>query len=229
MTLKSVRLNNQLHEVLEFNSDFLLIRSKEGFIDTTIASILIGNSKILDVISSSTEILIQPNNGVSLAKIVKEIDGMNSVGEQPNNLLMPVSFQESDDWKNIIKATGIEREKYLEKLLALTFQVSMTGFMPGFVYCEGLENQMHCPRKSNPIINQLPNALAVGGPYLGMYSFPSPAGWQIIGQFGCSIFLKDTLPPTLLKPGDGISLKEVSQEEIDELIYNETSIIEYNG
>ena len=39
----------------------------------------------------------------------------------------------------------------------------MLGFLPGFLYLSGLDDQLHCPRKDNPSLNVPAGAVGIGG------------------------------------------------------------------
>ena len=82
----------------------------------------------------------------------------------------------------------------------------MFGFLPGFVYLQMLPDELQVPRKESPTARTQPNAFAIGGPYAGVYSLPSPAGWNVIGQLQESLLQTDQLPPVSLRPGDRVRL-----------------------
>jgi len=54
------------------------------------------------------------------------------------------------DTKYIEQQSKLTFEAYISKLLNTEFNVSMFGFVPGFLYMRGLNKELHVPRKSNP-------------------------------------------------------------------------------
>jgi len=109
--------------------------------------------------------------------------------------------------------TKLSRADYIERLLQTELTVAMFGFLPGFVYFQGLDKSLHVPRKTSPTSRTSPNAFAIGGPYAGVYSLPSPAGWNVLGQIPWSLLQTNKLPPMALQPGDKITLTRVDEEE----------------
>ncbi|WP_239144620.1 allophanate hydrolase subunit 1 [Streptomyces sp. SID14515] len=62
------------------------------------------------------------------------------------------------------------------------FRVAFCGFAPGFGYLTGLPEPLHVPRRTTPRTRVPAGAVALAGPYTGVYPRPSPGGWQIIGR-----------------------------------------------
>ncbi|MEU1125507.1 carboxyltransferase domain-containing protein [Streptomyces sp. NPDC005899] len=62
------------------------------------------------------------------------------------------------------------------------FRVAFCGFAPGFGYLTGLPGHLRVPRRSTPRTRVPAGALALAGPYTGVYPRPSPGGWQLIGS-----------------------------------------------
>ncbi|MFD7124664.1 MULTISPECIES: allophanate hydrolase subunit 1 [Streptomyces] len=83
------------------------------------------------------------------------------------------------------------------------FRVAFCGFAPGFGYLTGLPEPLHVPRRTNPRTRVPAGAVALAGPYTGVYPRPSPGGWQIIGRMPDPGALWDPArePAALLAPG----------------------------
>lgn len=83
------------------------------------------------------------------------------------------------------------------------FRVAFCGFAPGFGYLTGLPERLHVPRRTNPRTRVPAGALALAGPYTGVYPRPSPGGWQLIGRMVDPAALWDPgrNPAALLGPG----------------------------
>ncbi|HSQ62913.1 MAG TPA: carboxyltransferase domain-containing protein [Polyangiaceae bacterium] len=61
------------------------------------------------------------------------------------------------------------------------YEVSFLGFLPGFAYLAGLPERLVVPRRSTPRPRVPKNAVAIAGPYTGVYPFASPGGWRLVG------------------------------------------------
>ncbi|MFC9174080.1 MULTISPECIES: allophanate hydrolase subunit 1 [Streptomyces] len=83
------------------------------------------------------------------------------------------------------------------------FRVAFCGFAPGFGYLTGLPERLHVPRRTTPRTRVPAGALALAGPYTGVYPRPSPGGWQLIGRMVDPAALWDPgrEPAALLGPG----------------------------
>ncbi|WP_234421911.1 5-oxoprolinase subunit B family protein [Streptomyces sp. CB00316] len=83
------------------------------------------------------------------------------------------------------------------------FRVAFCGFAPGFGYLTGLPERLHVPRRASPRTRVPAGALALAGPYTGVYPRPSPGGWQLIGRMVDPAALWDPgrEPAALLGPG----------------------------
>ncbi|MEV6451041.1 allophanate hydrolase subunit 1 [Streptomyces anulatus] len=83
------------------------------------------------------------------------------------------------------------------------FRVAFCGFAPGFGYLTGLPEPLHVPRRTTPRTRVPAGAVALAGPYTGVYPRPSPGGWQIVGRMPDPGALWDPArePAALLAPG----------------------------
>ncbi|MEV5616744.1 5-oxoprolinase subunit B family protein [Streptomyces bacillaris] len=84
------------------------------------------------------------------------------------------------------------------------FRVAFCGFAPGFGYLTGLPERLHVPRRATPRTRVPAGALAVAGPYTGVYPRPSPGGWQLIGRLADpapALWDPAREPAALLGPG----------------------------
>ena len=105
----------------------------------------------------------------------------------------------------------------------------MFGFLPGFIYLEGLNPSMHVPRKTIPSKYVKANSIALGGKYVGLYSIDSPGGWHVVGQIPISILKFTQLPPVEMNLGDKIVLHPIDQIEFEIILQKQISLKEYNG
>ena len=61
------------------------------------------------------------------------------------------------------------------------YVVRMIGFQPGFAYLGDVDAAIATPRRASPRTRVPAGAVAIGGRYTGVYPFPSPGGWNLIG------------------------------------------------
>jgi inhibitor of KinA len=108
-----------------------------------------------------------------------------------------------------------------EKLIALhsipIYRIHFFGFLPGFMYLNGLDPQLHCPRKSVPDRKIDPGSVAIGGAQTGIYPTESPGGWHVIGKTPIPLFDQNLIPPVFAKPGEQIRFYQISKNEFNQI------------
>ncbi len=81
------------------------------------------------------------------------------------------------------------------------FTVAFCGFAPGFGYLTGLPERYDVPRRATPRTAVPAGAVALAGPYTGVYPRSSPGGWQLIGTTDAVLWDHARVPAALLAPG----------------------------
>jgi KipI family sensor histidine kinase inhibitor len=80
-------------------------------------------------------------------------------------------------------------------------EVAFCGFGPGFAYIAGIGEQRSVARRDSPRTMVPAGSVALGGAYTGIYPWPSPGGWQLIGRTDAALWNPDRDPAALLSPG----------------------------
>jgi KipI family sensor histidine kinase inhibitor len=85
---------------------------------------------------------------------------------------------------------------------AAEHRVAFCGFAPGFGYLTGLPEPYDAvPRRATPRTRVPAGAVALAGPWTGIYPRPSPGGWQLVGRTDVELFDPARDPAALLAPG----------------------------
>lgn len=112
---------------------------------------------------------------------------------------------------------SIELKLSIEKIISLhtkkTYNVYFIGFLPGFLYLEGLDSRLFFTRKKTPRLKIPKGAVAIGGKQTGIYPDQSPGGWQIIGNTPIKLFKPNDKKPCFASSGDTLSFYPVSFEQ----------------
>ncbi|MGY2065469.1 5-oxoprolinase subunit B family protein [Blastococcus sp. SYSU DS0619] len=116
---------------------------------------------------------------------------------------LPVVF-DGPDLPEVARLTGRTEEDVVAVLTDVRFVVAFGGFAPGFGYLTGLPPALHVPRRGTPRTRVPAGAVALAGPYAGVYPRASPGGWQLVGRTGAVLFDVDRDPPALLAPGTAV-------------------------
>lgn len=214
-----------------YNNDFLIVKSVDrGLLSNAGRSIFESQFDFADeVIVTEEEVCIKLNNRFDESKLI-ELNNFGTTGKVVNRAYkLPVYFEDSDDWSAVVAHSGMEKEEVVSIIIKTELSVTMLGFLPGFVYLDGLDPALHIPRKTIPSKYVKANSIAIGGKYLGVYSINSPGGWYVIGQIPMSILNMEVLPPIDFNIGDTIQLESIAQDRFDEIAAGGFSFKEYNA
>ncbi|MFJ7194613.1 MULTISPECIES: allophanate hydrolase subunit 1 [unclassified Streptomyces] len=115
---------------------------------------------------------------------------------------LPVVY-DGPDLADVAEAWGVTAAEVPRLHAGTEFRVAFCGFAPGFGYLTGLPDRLHLPRRATPRTRVPAGAVALAGPYTGVYPRPSPGGWQLIGRMPDPGPLWDPHrePAALLGPG----------------------------
>lgn len=117
------------------------------------------------------------------------------------------------DLEEISNRKNIAIPKIIQLHTQVDYTVFFIGFLPGFLYLGGLQEQLFLDRKSNPRLNVPKGAVAIGAKQTGVYPTESAGGWQIIGKTPITFFNVDSKNPCFAKAGDKIRFRSISKEE----------------
>ena len=96
----------------------------------------------------------------------------------------------------------------VDELVALhsgrEYTVFFLGFLPGWAYCGQLDPRIKAPRLPSPRPRIAAGTVAVIDGQTGVYSFPSPGGWRLIGSTDAVMFDPAREQPSLLRAGDRV-------------------------
>jgi len=182
---------------------------------------------IQEVIGTQDNFVIISNTKIQ--KLIRRLGKVHLKIPKSKKWFLPIYFSDTEDWGLVEKTSGMTRDAYVDLFLKSKLKVEMLGFIPGFIYLKGLNKRLQAPRKKTPVHNPLKNALAVGGPYAGIYSLPSPAGWNIIGEIPIDILQIDAERPVPFAIGDRLVFREIDRTSFEEMKSKILTIQDYNA
>jgi inhibitor of KinA len=89
----------------------------------------------------------------------------------------------------------------------------MIGFAPGFPYLGGLDARLATPRRAEPRALVSAGTVGIAGLQTGIYSMPTPGGWQLIGRTPRRLFNPAWERPSLLQAGQRLRFVPISEAE----------------
>jgi len=141
------------------------------------------------------------------------------VGEARSHEI-PVCYDFGPDWDLVSQATGIDRDVAICLHAGAEYRVAMTGFMPGFVYLEGLPEALRCARRGEPRLHVPAGSVGIGGSHSGIYGLPTPGGWQLIGRTPLPLFDGTASEPSPFLPGDRVRFQPIDKHLFSDLQSN---------
>ncbi|MEV7002060.1 allophanate hydrolase subunit 1 [Streptomyces sp. NPDC093982] len=113
---------------------------------------------------------------------------------------LPVRY-DGPDLADVAAHWGVSPAEVARVHADTEFSVAFCGFAPGFGYLTGLPPRYDVPRRATPRTAVPAGAVALAGPYTGVYPRSSPGGWQLIGTADAVLWDHTRVPAALLSPG----------------------------
>lgn len=127
---------------------------------------------------------------------------------------IPVLY-DGEDMARVLSHTGLDKKELIELHTKPDYLVHMIGFLPGFPYLGGMSEKLRVPRLEEPRLLIPAGSVGIGGSQTGIYSLPSPGGWNLIGRTPVRIYDSAESEPVLFRTGDRIRFIAVTQEEYE--------------
>lgn len=183
---------------------------------TSIEEVL--GEELIDIVPAYDSIAVFTN--ASLTALAKRLGSLSdsSVGAQftPKTMELPICYELGLDWDELSSHSQLSRETIIDIHLTGSYRSLFMGFTPGFVYAEGLDKRLTCPRKESPRPRIQAGSVGIGGSQTGIYSLESPGGWNIIGRTPVRLFDADKSPPSQIEVGSRFTFKRISHQEFEE-------------
>lgn len=148
------------------------------------------------------------------------IGGLNEKDVPPSReIVIPVCYggRFGPDLPHVAGHAGLTEEQVIELHLTRTYHVYMMGFAPGFPYLSGMDPRIAAPRRSTPRVSIPAGSVGIAGAQTGIYPIETPGGWNLIGRTPLILFDPDRDPPSMLRAGDRIRFRAITEEQYEEL------------
>ncbi|NWF87242.1 5-oxoprolinase subunit PxpB [Candidatus Bathyarchaeota archaeon] len=134
---------------------------------------------------------------------------------ESKRITIPVIYGDiyGPDLVHVARFHGLSEKQVVKLHSEKEYRVYMIGFVAGFPYLGEVPDEIATPRLETPRLKVPAGSVGIAEKQTGIYPCEAPGGWQIIGRTPIKLFDPRQQPPALLKPGDTVKFKPVSEKE----------------
>lgn len=121
---------------------------------------------------------------------------------------IPVTY-DGEDLAEVAELLGLTPRQVVAAHTDARWTVAFGGFAPGFGYLTADAWPHDVPRRRESRTAVPEGAVAVAGPFSGVYPRSSPGGWRLLGRTETTLWDVHREPPALLRPGVRVRFVEV--------------------
>ena len=119
------------------------------------------------------------------------------------------------DLEDVCERLGLAHDAFIALHTGSEYVVDMLGFTPGFAFIGGFEEAREVPRRSQPRVRLAAGSIGIAGGRTGIYTLPSPGGWQIVGRTPMRLFDTGEAQPFRLRAGMRVRFVAIGPDEFD--------------
>lgn len=138
-----------------------------------------------------------------------------TVPDEQKIVEIPICYEMGLDLEEVANHANISIKQLIDIHLSGTYRSLFIGFTPGFIYADGLDKRLACPRKANPRTRLPAGSVGIGGSQTGIYSLESPGGWNIIGLTPMQLFDVQHDPPMIVEVGTVFTFKRITKDQFE--------------
>jgi len=138
---------------------------------------------------------------------------------EKKEIVIPVVYggMYGPDLKRVAETHNLTEEDVVRIHSEKPYRVYMIGFVAGFPYLGVVDDAIATPRLKTPRIRVPEGSVGIAEKQTGIYPREAPGGWQIIGRTPVKLFDPSKEPPALLKPGDTVKFKPITEKKYEAL------------
>ncbi len=151
-----------------------------------------------------------------IARRSAEIVSRAPAGQRRGRIVeIPVVYggEGGPDLEAVARHAGCAPEEVIRLHSGAVYTASAVGFVPGFAYLEGLPSRLKAPRRATPRTRLPAGSVGIGGQFTGVYPYPVPGGWNIIGRSPMSLFDPARPAPCAIAVGDTVRFRGTTAQD----------------
>ncbi|GEN46004.1 5-oxoprolinase subunit PxpB [Alkalibacillus haloalkaliphilus] len=148
--------------------------------------------------------------------LMKTVQLEESLNEQ-KVINLPVCYEGefAPDLQALAEFHNMSQQEVIKRHSEPNYLVYMIGFLPGFPYLGGLDDELETQRLQTPRAEVSKGSVGIAGKQTGVYPVSSPGGWHIIGNTPIELFDVKREQPVLFEVGDQLKFYPVTRSEYD--------------
>ena len=154
-------------------------------------------------------------------RVVENILYVVQNSEPPEEILVevPVLYggNYGKDIQRVVQFSKLSESEIIQRHQTRIYLVYFLGFTPGFPYLGGMDQDLTTPRIQTPRKRVPQGSVAIAGGQTGIYPFPSPGGWNLIGRTPLKIFNISNPQNSLIQMGNKVQFKSIGEDEYERL------------
>lgn len=154
---------------------------------------------------------------LKLEEAIEKLNGFSGIkhehAQKQEVIKLPICYELGLDLSRVAERSGMSKKQVIERHLKGTYRSLFIGFTPGFIYADGLDESLACPRLEQPRKQIPPGSVGIAGSQTGIYSLASPGGWNIIGVTPMKVFDPNRQLPMLIDVGAEYCFYRITKEE----------------
>jgi inhibitor of KinA len=131
-------------------------------------------------------------------------EGPQSAAHTPARLVEIPTRYDGADLAEVARMSAMSVDELVALHRGRDYIAFFLGFLPGWAYCGRLDPRIKAPRLESPRPRIAAGTVAVADGQTGVYSYPSPGGWRLIGTTDVLMFDPARDEPSLLRAGDRV-------------------------
>ncbi len=157
------------------------------------------------------------------AALIATATGIGAPGEGPRAAVrrwcLPVCYEDphGEDLAETARLLGLTPERVASLHAGASYRVVMYGFAPGFVFLDGLPQELKLPRRPTPRPPAKPGALTIANGQALIASIAMPTGWYVLGRTPARTFDLTRDPVFPLAVGDEVAFERIDVAGFDAL------------
>ena len=179
---------------------------------------------VVNIHPGYSSILFSLNKMANIDETIQAVENSLDVvqnNEQPKEKLVevPVLYggNYGNDIQRVVQFSKLSEGEIIQRHQSGNYLVYFLGFSPGFPYIGGMDQELTTPRLQTPRKRVPQGSVAIAGGQTGIYPFPSPGGWNLIGRTPIEIFNLSSPQNSLIQMGDKVQFKSISKDEYERL------------